>query len=216
MTIHNMAHQHREFQSWLDDTEKLRLYAQSAVSKHQDLDASLAKEKSKSKHWEREAKVARLVENAVGDAKARENKDLTRVQEALAAVEEGRLKAEAETTRLEVERTSLLLELRTTKDEVSSIISHASRDKEVIEEEYQKALEVIFAYGYECCVFKHNICGDHPEFLEGMSDSTDSLPLEFFVNLGCPPLQATTKAIVTEAPLREMPKEPMEVVVVED
>ena len=56
-TIRNMACQHREFQSRLDDAEKLRLYAQLVVSKHQALDASLAKAKSKSKHWEREAKA---------------------------------------------------------------------------------------------------------------------------------------------------------------
>ena len=37
--------------------------------------------------------------------------------------EEGRCKAEVETARLEVEWTSLLLELRATKDEVSSLYS---------------------------------------------------------------------------------------------
>ena len=51
-------------------------------------------------------------------------------------MEEGRCKAEAETVLLEVERTSLLLELRTTKDEVSSLHSQAGRDKEAMEEEY--------------------------------------------------------------------------------
>ena len=49
------------------------------------------------------------------------------------------------------------------KDEVSSLQSEAGKDKEAMEEEYQKALEVIFSYGYGCCVFKHNIYGDHPE-----------------------------------------------------
>ena len=72
---------------------------------------------------------------------------------------------------MEVERASLLLELEATKDEVSSLHSQASRDKEAMEEEYQKALEVIFAYGYRCCVFKHNICGDHPEVPNGIPDS---------------------------------------------
>ena len=51
-----MARQHREFQSSLDDAEKLRLYAQLAASQHQALNASLAKAKSSSKHWEQEAK----------------------------------------------------------------------------------------------------------------------------------------------------------------
>ena len=92
-----MAFQHREFQSLLDDDEKLQLYAQSAVSKQQAFDASLAKEKSKLKHWERvakasaekvergekerdevmqEAKVSWLTAVAVDDAKARAEDDL--------------------------------------------------------------------------------------------------------------------------------------------
>ena len=54
----------------------------------------------------------------------------------------------------------LLLEPEASKDEVSSLYSHAGKDKEAMEEDYQKALELIFAYGYECCAFKHNICGD--------------------------------------------------------
>ena len=52
-----MARQYREFQSWLDDAERLRLYTQSAISKHQALDASLAKAESKFKHWKLEAKA---------------------------------------------------------------------------------------------------------------------------------------------------------------
>ena len=65
-------------------------------------------------------------------------------------VEEVRRKAESEVARLEVDWTSLLLELGTVKDEVSSLQSQAGRDKEAMEEEYHKALEVIFAYEYEC------------------------------------------------------------------
>ena len=77
----------------------------------------------------KEAKVARVVANSVGDARARAEEDL-------AAVEEGRHKAEAETTRLEVEQTSLLLELKDTKDELTFLNSQAGRDKEAMEEEY--------------------------------------------------------------------------------
>ena len=44
-------------------------------------------------------------------------------------------------------------------------------------EEYHKALEVIFAYGYGNCVFKHNICGDGPEVPKGMPDSINPLLL---------------------------------------
>ena len=105
--------------------------------------------------------MARLAVSAVGDARVRAEENLARVEEGLAAAEkgmhkveedlakvhkalaatkEGRCKAEAEIARLEVERTSLLLELGATKDEVSSLHSQASRDKEAMEEKYQKAL----------------------------------------------------------------------------
>ena len=52
-----MVHQHREFQSRLDDAERLRLYAQSAISKHQALDASLAKVESKAEYWKQKAQA---------------------------------------------------------------------------------------------------------------------------------------------------------------
>ena len=162
------------------------------------------------------AKVARLATSTVGDARARVEEDMPRVQEALVVAEEGRRKAEAETARLEVGRTSLLLDLKATKDEVSSLHFQASKDKEAMKEEYQKALEVIFAYGYGCCVFKHDICGDHPKVPKGMPNSANLLPLEFFVNLGYPPVQAVVKATMTEAPPSETPKEPMDVATTED
>ena len=56
-----------------------------------------------------------------------------------------------------------------------------------MEEDYQKTLEVIFAYGYMCCVFKHNIYSEHPEVLYDMPDSSVPLPPEFFVNPRFPP-----------------------------
>ena len=99
---------------------------------------------------------------------------------------------------------------------MSSLQSQAGKDKEAKEEEYQKALEVIFAYGYGCCVFKHNICGDHPEVPKGMLDSAHSLPPEFFMNLRCPPTQATVEVTATEVPLNKGPKEPVEIDAVED
>ena len=57
-----------------------------------------------------------------------------------------------------------------------------------MEEDYQKSLEVIFTYGYGCCVFKHNIYRDLPEVPDDMLDSYVPLPPEFFVNLWCPPV----------------------------
>ena len=111
---------------------------------------------------------------------------MARVQDALAVSGEARRKAEPEVASLEVERTSLLLEVRAAKDEVSSLQSQASKDKAALEENYQKALEMIFAYSCGCCMFKHNICGDHPKVPNGMPDSFDPLPPKFFVNPRCP------------------------------
>ena len=122
----------------------------------------------------------------MGGARVRAEDDLARVRDALAVVEGAKRKAEAETARLEVEWTSLLLELGVAKDEVSSLQSQAGKDKEAMEEDYQKTLEVIFAYGYGCCMFKHNICGSQPEVLDDMLDSTNLLLQEFFANLRCP------------------------------
>ena len=101
--------------------------------------------------------MARFAASTIDDARVRTEEDLARVQEALSTSEEGRHKAEAETVGLEVKQTFFLLELGATKDEVSSLHSQAGKDKEAMEEEYQKALEVIFAYGYVCCVLKNNI-----------------------------------------------------------
>ena len=62
--------------------------------------------------------------------------DLTRAQDALAVAEEEGCKSEAEIARLVLERTSLLLKLEASKDEVSSLNSQAGKDKEVMEEDY--------------------------------------------------------------------------------
>ena len=124
MAIQNMAHQHREFQSRLDDAKKLCLYAQSVASHHQTLTASLAKAESSGEHWEREAKegaisttraekkrdeakqearVAQLLATSAGDAKARVEVDLTKALNSLAAAEECGQRSEGTTALLEAE-----------------------------------------------------------------------------------------------------------------
>ena len=88
-----------------------------------------------------------------------------------------------------------------------------------MDEKYHKTLEVIFDYGYRCCVFEHNICRDRPEVSEvpeGMPDSVDLLPPEFFVNPGCPLVQAAFEATTTEVPLKEAAKELVEIATAED
>ena len=148
-----MTCQQRELHHRQEDAEKLRLYAQSAAFMHKALEDGLVKARSKAKYWERKAKecieratgaknerdeakeeaqVAHLAAVAVGDVKARVESDLAKVQESLVATEEARRKAEAEIDRLEVERTSLLLELMEANDRVSSLHSQASKDKEAM------------------------------------------------------------------------------------
>ena len=75
---------------------------------------------------------------------------------------------------------------------------------------------MIFAYRYRCCVFKHNICGDHPEVPEGMPDSANQLPPEYFLNPECPPVQEVVEATTIKVPLNEAAKEPVEIVAAED
>ena len=68
-------------------------------------------------------------------------------------------------------------------------------------------MEVIFAYSYGCCVFKHNICGDQPKVLDGMPDSSDPLPPKFFVSSMCPLVLVATEDTTVEAHLSEVAKE---------
>ena len=77
-----------------------------------------------------------MVAVTAGDAKARVEGDLARVQDALAVAEEAKRKVEAETTHLEVEQMSLLLEIREARDEVSSLHSQAGKEKETMEKDY--------------------------------------------------------------------------------
>ena len=96
------------------------------------------------------------------------------------------------------------------KDEVCSLQSQAGKDKEAMKGDYQKVLEVIFAYDYGCCVFKHNIYGDHPKVPNDMPDSSVQLPPEFFVHPKCPPVSAATEDTLVVAHPSEVAKEPKE------
>ena len=105
------------------------------------------------------ASMARMDVDANGNARAKVESKLARVQNALAVVEEARLKAEDEVSRLANERFSLLLELGTCTDEVPAIQVEALKEKKALEEPYEDGFDVIFNYGYGCCAFSHNICG---------------------------------------------------------
>ena len=72
---------------------------------------------------------------------------------------------------------------------------------------------MIFNYGYGFYAFAHNICGSQPEVLDGMSDTSKPLSLEYFINPRCPPGTVPVEAASTDvlsneetnAPEREAP-----------
>ena len=110
-----MTYQHKEFQTWLRDVERLRLYAQSIIFYHRALSASLAEAESSFRGWENEAKEsvdkmvrvqgkrntarhdaskARMDADSIGNVRAKVESELARVQNALAVVKEARWKVE--------------------------------------------------------------------------------------------------------------------------
>ena len=126
--------------------------------------------------------MARRDADATGNARAKMESELARVQNALVVTEEARRKAKDEVSRLADERVSLLLELRTCKDEVSAIRVEALKEKRALEEAYEDGFNVIFNYGYGCYAFAHNICGSQPEVPNKITDTPKQLSLEFFID----------------------------------
>ena len=105
--------------------------------------------------------------------------------------------AEEEVSRLTDERVSLLVELRTSKDELSAFRAEVAKEKMALEAEYDVGFEVIFNYGYGCCAFAHNICGSKPKIPNGMLGTSKPLTPEFFVNPRCPPVVVPVGTAVT-------------------
>ena len=68
-----------------------------------------------------EASMSRMDADEMESSRAKVESELARVQNALAASKEPRWKAEDEANRLAVDRVSLILELGTSKDEVSPL-----------------------------------------------------------------------------------------------
>ena len=133
-----------------------------------------------------DASMARMDADAVGSSKAKVEFDLGKVQNALVVVEEARWKAEDEASCLAVEWVSLLLELGTSKHEVSALQAHTHKEKEALREAYKEGFDVIFNYGYGYCAFAHNIYGSQLVVPYEMPDMSKPLQLEFFINPRCP------------------------------
>ena len=147
------------------------------------------------------------IEGAV-NARAQMESELARVQRALAIANNALLKAESErevdhkalslageactkaeeeNSRLTDEWLSLILELRTIKEDFADLQEKAVTNREAMEVGFDASDDTLFNYGYGCCAFTHNICGSKPQILDGMSDPSVPLTPEFFANLRCPP-----------------------------
>ena len=98
---------------------------------------------------------------------------------------------------------------------MSTFHSQAGKDQEAMVEDYQKALEQIFTYGYGCCAFKHGICGDRLRISDAMSDSANPLLPDFFTNLGWPLTPISIEAKAAEVHMVETVR-PVEGVVLEE
>ena len=121
--------------------------------------------------------------NAAGSAKEKMESELARVQNALVVTKEARRNADDEVSCLTDERVSLLLELKTSKDEMSAIRAEALKENEALREAYKEGFDVIFNYGYGCCAFARNICGSQSKVPDGMPNMSKPLSQEFFINI---------------------------------
>ena len=110
-------------------------------------------------------------------------------------------KAEEENGRLTDERLALIMELRTIKDDFVVFREKVVADRETMEAEFDASDDTLFNYGYDYCVFTHNICGSKPQIPDGMSDLSVPLTLEFFANPRCPPALRLPLLLWTPLPL---------------
>ena len=69
---------------------------------------------------------------------------------------------------------------------MSALQAEALKKKKALEEAYEEGFDVIINCGYGCCDFSHNICGSQPVVPDGMSDTSKTIFLEFFINPRCP------------------------------
>ena len=73
--------------------------------------------------------------------------------------------------------------------------------------DYQRAPELSFAYGYGCCVFKHDIRRDQLEVPNCMPDSPGFISPKFFTSLRCLAVSASFKDAVAGVHHRKVAEE---------
>ena len=108
-------------------------------------------------------------------------------QEAFPIVGEACMKAEEENNCLADERLALVMELGTIMDDFTAFREKAVADRETIEAKLDASGDMLFNYGYSCCVFTHNICRSNPQIQYGMPDPSVPLTPKFFANPRCSP-----------------------------
>ena len=91
-------------------------------------------------------------------------------------------KAEEESGRLTDEILSLIMEVETIKDEFAAFREKAATDKEAMKAEFDSNGDMLFDYGYGCCVFMHNIYRSKPQIPDGIPDPSVPLTPKFFAN----------------------------------
>ena len=72
------------------------------------------------------------------------------------------------------------MELGASKEELSAFQAKMTKERKVMEVEFDASGDVIFDYGYGYCAFVHNICWSKPMIPVGMPDMSKPLPPEFF------------------------------------
>ena len=111
--------------------------------------------------------MAHLDADVAGNARAKVESELARVKNTLVGIEEARWKAEDEASHLVNERVSLILELRTCKDEVSAILAEALKEKKALEEAYEEGFDIIFNYGMAIVLLHIIFAKVNPRFRTG-------------------------------------------------
>ena len=142
-------------------------------------------------------RVQRVVAIAEG-ARMKAESECEAAQKAVSLAREAYTKAEEENSRLTDERTSLIFELGTLKDDFATLREKVVADRETMEVEFDASGDTLFNYGYGYCVFTHNICRSKPQIPDGMPDPLVPLTPEFFANPCCPP--STSSAVSAPDP----------------
>ena len=166
-----------------------RAEAERNAARHEAAMAKLQIERAINTRAQVESELARVQRalEVVENARLRAESERGVAQEALAVAGEACRKAEEENSRLADERLALVMELGTIKDDFVAFRENVVADRETMEAEFDASGDMLFNYGYGCCVFTHNICGSKPQIPDGMPDPSVPLTPDFFANPRCPP-----------------------------